>query len=235
MFPVRDTIRHQHLPVATWTLILINVFAFFREIMLPPPVAEKMVYLYGLVPARYLNPEWAAQVGFPHSYWPFITMMFLHGGWLHIIGNMWFLGIFGDNVEDRMGPIRFVGFYLLCGIAASFVHIITNPQSTVPALGASGAIAGVMAAYVVLYPRARILAVFPIFIYPLFFEVPAMLYIGIWFLLQFFSGTTAIFSGRQAEGIAWWAHVGGFIAGLLTVWIFIQRPRARPGLAEAGS
>ena len=144
-----------------------------------------MVYLYGLVPARYLNPEWAAQVGFPHSYWPFLTMMFLHGGWIHIIGNMWFLGIFGDNVEDRMGPIRFVGFYLLCGIAAGFVHIITNPQSTVPALGASGAIAGVMAAYVVLYPRARILAVFPIVIYPLFFEVPAVLYIGVWFLLPF--------------------------------------------------
>jgi len=235
MFPVRDTIRHQHLPVATWTLILINVFAFLREIMLPPPVAEKMVYLYGLVPARYLNPEWAAQVGFPHSYWPFLTMMFLHGGWLHIIGNMWFLGIFGDNVEDRMGPIRFVGFYLLCGIAAGVVHIITNPQSTVPALGASGAISGVMAAYVVLYPRARILAVFPIIIYPLFFQVPAVLYIGIWFLMQFFSGTAAIFSGQQAGGIAWWAHIGGFIAGLLTVWIFIQRPRPRPGLAAVGS
>jgi rhomboid family protein len=235
MFPVRDTIRHQHAPIATWTLIAINVFAFLREIMLPPPVAEKMVYLYGLVPARYLNPEWAAQVGFPHTYWPFLTMMFLHGGWIHIIGNMWFLGIFGDNVEDRMGPLRFVGFYLLCGIAASFVHIITNPQSTVPALGASGAIAGVMAAYVVLYPRARILAVFPIVIYPLFFEVPAVLYIGIWFLLQFFSGTAAIFSGRQAGGIAWWAHVGGFIAGLLTVWIFIQRPRTGLATASNGS
>ncbi|HEX7251780.1 MAG TPA: rhomboid family intramembrane serine protease [Thermoanaerobaculia bacterium] len=235
MFPVRDTIRHQHVPVATWTLIAINIWAFLREIMLPPRAAEQFVYLYGLVPARYLNPEWAAQVGFPQSYWPFITMMFLHGGWLHIIGNMWFLGLFGDNVEDRMGPIRFLGFYFLCGIAASFVHIITNPRSTVPALGASGAIAGVMAAYVVLYPRARILAVFPIIIYPLFFEVPATLYIGIWFLLQFFSGTAAVFTGNQAGGIAWWAHIGGFVTGLLTVWIFVQRPRPTPGLAEAGS
>src|SRR5262249_39881018 len=237
MFPVRDTIPHQHAPVATWTLIAVNVLAFFREIALPPQAAEKLIYLYGLVPARYLNPQWAAQVGFPHSYWPFLTMMFLHGGWLHIIGNMWFLGIFGDNVEDRMGPLRFVGFSLLCGIAASIVHMITNPQSTVPALGASGAISGVMAAYVALYPRARILAVFPIIIYPLFFEVPALLYIGIWFLMQFFSGTASVLGGRQAaEGIAWWPHIGGFVTGLRPVWIFIQRPRARPGLAaESGS
>jgi membrane associated rhomboid family serine protease len=144
---------------------------------------------------------------------------------------MWFLAIFGDNVEDRMGPLRFTGFYLLCGIAAGFVHVITNANSTVPALGASGAIAGVMAAYLVLYPRARILAMFPIIIFPIFFEVPAILYIGFWFVMQFFSGTAAIFSGQQAEGIAWWAHIGGFIAGLLTFWMFVRPQRPRLGLA----
>ena len=233
MFPIRDTIPHQHTPVATWTLIAVNVCAFLREIALPPQLAERMVYLYGLVPARFVNPAWAAQAGFPHSYWPFITMMFLHGGWLHIIGNMWFLGIFGDNVEDRMGPLRFLGFYLLCGVAAGVVHMITNPQSTVPALGASGAIAGVMGAYVVLFPRARILAMFPIIFWPIFIEVPAVVYLGFWFLIQFFSGTAAMFSAQRAEGIAWWAHIGGFITGLSTFWIFLRRERPGPGLAGA--
>jgi membrane associated rhomboid family serine protease len=232
MFPIRDTIPHRRVPFATWTLIALNVYAFFREIALPPRLAERMIYVFGLVPARFMHPEWGAQVGLdPRTYWPFLTMMFLHGGWLHIIGNMWFLGIFGDNVEDRMGPLRFTGFYLLCGIAAGFVHVITNANSTVPALGASGAIAGVMAAYLVLYPRARILAMFPIIIFPIFFEVPAILYIGFWFVMQFFSGTAAIFSGQQAEGIAWWAHIGGFIAGLLTFWMFVRPQRPRLGLA----
>jgi membrane associated rhomboid family serine protease len=232
MVPIRDTIRHQRTPIATWALIAVNVYAFFREIALPPRLAERMIYVFGLVPARFLNPAWAVHVGLdPYSYWPFVTMMFLHGGWLHIIGNMWFLALFGDNVEDRMGPVRFLGFYLLCGVAAGFVHVITNPVSTVPALGASGAIAGVMAAYLVLYPRARIVAMFPIVIIPIFFEVPAILYIGIWFVMQFFSGTAAIFSGQQAEGIAWWAHVGGFITGLLSFWMFIRRERPRPGFA----
>ena len=234
MFPVRDTIPHRHFPVTTWALIIVNTFAFLREITLPPKVAEQFIYVFGLIPARYTHPDWAVSVGLdPHSYWPFLTMMFLHGGWLHIIGNMWFLGIFGDNVEDRMGPLRFLLFYLLCGFVAGLVHMATNSSSTVPALGASGAIAGVMGAYLVLYPRARILAVFPIFFYPLFFEVPAVLYIGIWFLMQFLSGTAAVVSGQQAGGIAWWAHVGGFVTGLLTYWIFLRGPRSTPVLSPS--
>jgi rhomboid family protein len=236
MFPIRDTIPRQRLPLATWTLIAANVYMFFREIALPPRLAERMIYVFGLVPARFLHPDWAAHVGLdPYTYWPFLTMMFLHGGWIHIIGNMWFLALFGDNVEDRMGPLRFLVFYLLCGIAAGAVHVITNPRSTVPALGASGAIAGVMAAYVVLFPRARIVALLPIIFLPFFFEVPAFLYIGLWFVMQFFSGTAAIFSGQQAEGIAWWAHVGGFLAGLATFWLFVRRDRARPRLMGIGA
>ncbi|HEX9148849.1 MAG TPA: rhomboid family intramembrane serine protease [Thermoanaerobaculia bacterium] len=226
MFPIRDTIPSRHVPVATWLIIGVNVVVFLLELANPAPVVEQMTYLFGIVPARYTHPEWARSVGFPSSYWPFVTSMFLHGGWLHVIGNMWALWIFGDNVEDRMGPLRFLLFYGICGVAAGLVHLLTNTGSTVPAIGASGAIAGVMAAYFILFPRARIVAMFPIVFWPVFFEVPAFLYLGFWFFVQFFSGATALVSPERASGIAWWAHVGGFATGALTFWIFI-RPRAR--------
>jgi membrane associated rhomboid family serine protease len=223
MFPIRDTIPSRHLPIATWTLIALNLFFFFRELTLPPAAADQMMYLFGIVPARFTDPEWASEVGFPSTYLPFLTTMFLHGGWLHVIGNMWALWIFGDNVEDRMGPIRFVFFYLACGVAAGIIHVVTNPGSQVPAIGASGAIAGVMAAYFVLFPRARIVAMFLIVFWPVFFQVPAWVYLGVWFLIQFFSGTLASAAGVQAAGIAWWAHIGGFATGLLTFWAFLRR------------
>ena len=223
MFPIRDTIPSRHLPIATWTLIALNLFFFFRELMLPPAAADQLMYLFGIVPARFTDPDWASEVGFPSTYLPFLTTMFLHGGWLHVIGNMWALWIFGDNVEDRMGPIRFVFFYLACGVAAGIIHVVTNPGSQVPAIGASGAIAGVMAAYFVLYPRARIVAMFLIVFWPVFFQVPAWVYLGVWFLIQFFSGTLAAAAGVQAAGIAWWAHIGGFATGLLTFWAFLRR------------
>ncbi len=231
MFPVRDTIPRRHLPLATWALIAVNAYVFLREVMLSPRAAERAMFLFGLVPARYLHPDWAAQAGYPHSYLPFVTTMFLHGGWLHVIGNMWFLAIFGDNVEDRMGPLRFLVFYFVCGIAAGVTHVITNPSSTVPAVGASGAIAGVMGAYVALFPRARIVALFPIFFWPVFFQVPAFLYIGLWFAMQFFSGVAAIASPQAVGGIAFWAHVGGFVSGLATFWIFV-RPRPVAAVAD---
>lgn len=230
MIPIRDTIPRQHFPFAVWALIAVNVYIFIRELALPPDSTEQFIYLFGLVPARFTHPDWAARVGFPHTYWPFLTTMFLHGGWLHIIGNMWFLWIFGDNVEDRMGPARFLIFYLLCGLAAGVVHVVTNPGSRVPAVGASGAIAGVMAAYFALFPRARIVAMFPIFFYPVFFQVPAFIYVGFWFLMQFFSGTLAIATHREVSGIAWWAHVGGFGAGILTFALFLRPRETRPAL-----
>jgi membrane associated rhomboid family serine protease len=223
MFPIRDTIPSRHLPIATWTLIALNLFFFFRELTLPPAAADQLMYLFGIVPARFTDPEWASEVGFPSTYLPFLTTMFLHGGWLHVIGNMWALWIFGDNVEDRMGPIRFVFFYLACGVAAGIIHVVTNPGSQVPAIGASGAIAGVMAAYFVLFPRARIVAMFLIVFWPVFFQVPAWVYLGFWFLIQFFSGTLASAAGVQAAGIAWWAHIGGFATGLLIFWAFLRR------------
>jgi len=230
MFPIRDTIPRRHFPYAVWTLIAINLFVFLRELSLPSDRAEEFLYLFGLVPARFTNLHWAASIGFPHTYLPFFSTMFLHGGWLHIIGNMWVLWIFGDNVEDRMGPFRFLVFYLLCGLSAGIVHVVTNRNSTVPAVGASGAIAGVMAAYFVLFPRARIIAMFPIVFYPVFFQVPAWIYLGFWFLMQFFSGTLAIATHKEVGGIAWWEHVGGFGAGLLTYWIFLRRQEPRPAV-----
>jgi membrane associated rhomboid family serine protease len=224
VFPIRDNVPRSHVPFATWLIIAMNVFVFFVELSSPAAAVEQMTYLFGIVPARYTHPEWAQWVGFPSSYWPFVTSMFLHGGWLHIIGNMWMLWIFGDNVEDRMGPFRFLFFYLVCGIAAALVHLLTNVGSTVPAVGASGAIAGVMAAYFLLYPRARIVAMFPIVFWPVFFEVPAFLYLGFWFFVQFFSGAAALLSPDRVSGIAWWAHIGGFATGVLTIWLFL-RPR----------
>jgi rhomboid family protein len=226
VFPIRDTIPSRHVPVATWLIIGVNVVVFLLELANPAPVVRQMTYLFGIVPARYTHPEWARSVGFPSGYWPFVTSMFLHGGWLHVIGNMWALWIFGDNVEDRMGPLRFLLFYGICGVAAGLVHLLTNAGSTVPAIGASGAIAGVMAAYFILFPQARIVAMFPIVFWPVFFEVPAFLYLGFWFFVQFFSGATAFVSPERASGIAWWAHVGGFATGALTFWMFL-RPRAR--------
>jgi membrane associated rhomboid family serine protease len=233
LIPIRDTVPRQHFPFAVLALIAVNVLVFFRELALPEDFAEQFIYLFGLVPARYTHAAWAAEAGFPHTYFPFLSTMFLHGGWLHIIGNMWVLWIFGDNVEDRMGPVRFLVFYLLCGLSAGVVHVLTNPASTVPAVGASGAIAGVMAAYFVLFPGARIVAMFPIFFYPLFFTVPAFFYLGFWFLTQFFSGTLAIATHREVGGIAWWAHIGGFASGILFFSFFLRR-RAPDRIAPAG-
>src|SRR3989440_10379724 len=141
--------------------------------MLPRQGVEQLFYIFGLVPARFTHPDWAAYVGFHvDSYWPILTHQFLHGGWLHIIANMWTLWIFGDNVEDRMGPLRFVIFYLICGTIAGLTHLLTNPDSTLPSVGASGAIAGVLGAYILLFPTARLIVMIPILFFPFFFEVP---------------------------------------------------------------
>jgi membrane associated rhomboid family serine protease len=227
MIPIRDNVPRQNTPIATWLLILINGVIFVFELMMPQPTLERFFYLFGIVPARFTHPDWASWVGFPiDNYWPFLTSMFLHGGWLHIIGNMWALWIFGDNVEDRMGPVRFVIFYLLCGLAAGVVHIVTNADSTIPTVGASGAIAGVMGAYFLLFPFARIVVLIPVFFFPFFFELPAVIYLGFWALSQLFSGTLALVDENAVGGVAWWAHVGGFIAGIGLQFLFVRRGRA---------
>ncbi|RMH19327.1 MAG: rhomboid family intramembrane serine protease [Acidobacteria bacterium] len=227
MLPIQDTVPRRNPPLVTYALIAVNVLAFLVESSLPPPALERLFYLFGVVPARFTHPEWAAWVGFPiDNYWPFVTSMFLHGGLFHLFGNMWTLWIFGDNVEDRMGRWRFLAFYLLCGIAAGVVHWLTNPSSTVPTVGASGAIAGVLGAYFFLFPFARIILLVPVFFLPFFFEMPAFTYLLFWFLTQVLSGALALAGPEAVGGIAWWAHVGGFVAGVLLYRFFLRPPAA---------
>jgi membrane associated rhomboid family serine protease len=162
------------------------------------------------------------------DYWPFLTCMFLHGGWAHILGNMWSLWIFGDNVEDVMGPWRFLAFYLLTGVAAGLTHYFLNAHSAVPTVGASGAIAGVLGAYFILFPRAQIVVLVPIFFFPFFFQLPAVTYLLFWFLSQLVGGAIAGLSSAQVSGIAFWAHVGGFVAGVVLHRLFMYPQRERP-------
>ena len=224
MFPIRDTIPSRHPPIAVWLLLLLNGIAFSIEIALPNDQLERVFYLFGIVPKRFTHPAWAQFIGFPiHTYWPYLTHMFLHAGWLHIIGNMWVLWIFGDNVEDRMGHGRFLVFYLACGLVAAISQTYVTPNATVPSVGASGAIAGVMGAYLVLFPKSRVIVLFPVLFIPLFFELPAVFYLAFWFLLQLFSGAMALASPEQVGGIAFWAHVGGFTAGVALHRLFVLR------------
>jgi len=226
MFPIKDSVPSRSVPVVTRALILINVIVFFFELMVPQQSIEQMFYLFGVVPARFTHPDWAAYVGFPvDNYWPILTHQFLHGGWFHIIANMWTLWIFGDNVEDRLGRGKYLALYLASGVAAALMHIYTNVGSQVPTIGASGAIAGVMGAYFRFFPHARVETVIPPFIFGPFFVLPAVLFLGWWFLLQFFNGALSLgAAGKGFGGIAWWAHVGGFAFGVL-VCLFARRPQ----------
>ena len=221
-FPLRDTNPTARRPVMTWALIGITSAVFLIEFSIHPQHLKEIAYLFGIVPARYSHPDWALRVGFPiDSYWPFLTSIFLHTGLIHIASNMWVLWIFGDNVEDRMGRLRFLAFYLVCGIIAGLVHWLANFHSTVPALGASGAIAGVLGAYLVLYPRARVETLLLLLFWPIFLDVPAVLFIASWFGIQLLSGAAALLGPEQMGGIAWWAHIGGFAAGVSLQRLFI--------------
>ena len=226
MIPIRDTLRSNHFPLINVMIIGLNALAFFWQ-MAQGPHLKEVVFLYGVVPARYSDPVLGSHFTAFQQILPFFTSMFLHGGFLHILGNMWFLYIFGDNIEDRLGHIRYLIFYLLCGIAAGVIHLLTNWDSKMPTIGASGAIAGVMGAYLILYPRARILTLIPIFFFFQFIEIPAFVFLGYWFVLQLiFAGL----SGGHAEGVAWWAHIGGFVTGIIFFKIIDIIPRT--GLNE---
>jgi membrane associated rhomboid family serine protease len=228
MIPIKDSVPRSRFPFVTVALIVMNGLVFLFELSLPKGTLNDLIYLFGLVPARYTHRAWAGFVGYPlDTYWPFVTNLFLHGGWLHIIANMWFLFLFGDNVEDRMGPVRFLLFYLAAGLAANLLYTVVSRNSTMPVIGASGAIAGVMAAYLRLFPRARILTLVPVLFFPLFFEIPAVFFMLFWFFLQLLSGTAALAVARSGGGIAWWAHIGGFAIGYLLV-----RPLCGKGLGS---
>ena len=223
MIPLKDTIPHRGFPLITWTIILVNGIIFIYEISIPKDLLQQLFYLFGLVPAKYSYPKWAFIHGLPFDhYLSFLTNMFLHAGWLHIVGNMWFLHLFGSTVEDRMGHVRFLIFYLLTGLAANIIFFMLDIHSTIPEFGASGAIAGVMGAYIVMFPKARILTVIPIFFFPFLVTLPAFLYLGFWFLIQLFSGTISVAS-RETGGVAWWAHVGGFVTGMVLLPLFRKK------------
>jgi membrane associated rhomboid family serine protease len=222
MFPIRDNIPSRGVPVVTWGLIVINALVFLFELSLPRHQLEIFFYKFGLVPARITELNWSDPAQIKEGLWPFLTMMFVHGGWIHIIGNMWSLFLFGDNVEDRIGSARFLIFYLLCGFAAGVVQYWMSPNSETPSIGASGAIAGVMGAYLILFPYARIITLIPILFFPFIVEVPAVIFLGFWYITQIVSGLS-VHSGVAYEQVAWWAHVGGFTAGILLLAVFLPR------------
>ena len=212
MFPIRNTVATRYPPIVTWALIASNCIVFLTQISLSPSELEEFLIRYALIPARYTLLSKEAYFT-ADDLLPFFTMMFLHGGWLHLILNMWTLWLFGPTVEDRLGYGRYLAFYLACGVAASVAHLMFNPTSIVPALGASGAIAGVLGCYMRLFPLARVIVVVPIIFIPLFFEVPAAVFAGLWFLIQLFQGTAEMLMPSSSGGVAWWAHIGGFVAG----------------------
>jgi membrane associated rhomboid family serine protease len=216
MIPLRDIIPSRTTPFVTVGLIAVNIVVFLYQKTLPPQASLNFLYTWSMVPAGLAVPT-------------LVSSMFLHGGWLHLLGNMLYLWIFGDNVEDRVGHARFVVFYLGCGIAAGLAHLVTNPMSIVPTVGASGAIAGVMGAYFVLYPRSRILTLIPLFVYFEIIEVPAILFLGFWFLLQLLSGVGTLGRADTAPGgIAFWAHIAGFVAGAGLIFVVRRPERVRP-------
>jgi membrane associated rhomboid family serine protease len=221
MIPLRDRNPTSSVPVVTLALIATNVLVFLHEASLGPALGP-FLREYGLVPAQitmelhYGAGDWAGLAA------PFFTSMFLHGGWLHLIGNMWFLWIFGDNVEETLGSVRYFLFYLLCGLGAGVTHWLVQPASALPTVGASGAIAGVLGAYAFLFPGARVLTLVPIFFFIQLIEVPAVLLLALWFLLQLVTGVVAPLHGAGG-GIAWGAHVGGFLSGLLIVLLLHPR------------
>ncbi|MGZ9165701.1 MAG: rhomboid family intramembrane serine protease [Anaerolineales bacterium] len=219
MFPLYDTVRSRRFPAINLLLIVINVLAFLYEIQMDPSALKEFVFEWGLIPARLLSD--------PSSAWRTIfTSMFLHGGWFHIINNMWVLFIFGDNVEARMGGIRYLIFYLLSGVAAVFLQTYILPSSAVPMIGASGAVAGVLGAYLILFPQSRIASLVPILFIFTIIEIPAMIFLLFWFASQLYSGLFAI-QGSSGSGIAWWAHVGGFLFGMIMVFFFRTRTTYR--------
>ena len=221
MIPLRDANPSRTVPFVTYTLIGINVLVFLYEASIGRHL-EDFIYSFGVVPARWTEAVSAMRFG-ADAVVPFLTSMFLHGGWMHLIGNMWFLHIFGDNVEDRFGHLKYLFFYLFAGLAAAAAQVLVNPSSEAPMVGASGAIAGVLGAYVFLFPRARVAALIPLFVFFQIVELPAYVFLGLWFLLQAASGLMSLGIGGDAGGVAWWAHIGGFAAGAV-LFPFLRKP-----------
>ena len=225
MLPLSDYNPRRTTPVVTVILIIVNILAFMWELTLGPYLQQAMMQI-GFVPARFWRPGWL----FVNIETIFISM-FLHGGFLHVGGNMLYLWIFGDNIEDRLGHFRFTIFYFACGVAAALAHAFAHPSSTLPAIGASGAIAGVLGAYLILYPNARVRTLIPIFVIAIIRDVPAIFILGLWFVLQLFSGvgSLGVRDAQDLGGVAYFAHIGGFVSGMILIVLMGGTRRRLPG------
>lgn len=225
VIPLRDNIRTRRRPWVTYLLILVNLAIFFREVE-AGPAGYHLLEQFAFVPAEFLDPAvWAQTAG-----WPLVTLVtatFLHGSWMHVLGNMLYLWIFGDNIEDLLGRGRYLLFYVLCGAVGNLAHALANPTSLLPTLGASGAVAGVLGAYILTYPRARILTLVPIGIFVPAVRLPAWVYLGLWFLIQLASGLAPIWVHGLSQTVAFWAHISGFLCGMLLVRT-LRSPARRP-------
>lgn len=215
MIPIRDTAPCYAKPYVTWGIIVVCTSIFIAMKIMPDQLSFSLLQRYGMVPIRYS----VLQSGLPFDgYLSFVTNLFLHASWTHLLMNMWFMWIFGDNVEDRMGRLSFLIFYLVCGVFATLLQWYFDPMLDIPVIGASGAIAGVLAAYFFLYPLERVIVFFP----PMLFHIPAIAFLGLWIILQLDSATTSIIFENVTIDVAWWAHLGGFVAGSVLYRVFLK-------------
>lgn len=222
MIPIRDTTPSRTFPFVNISIIIINSVIFLYEVSLGDQM-ESFLNAFAIKPATFIWLIKNDPFNIPTITFPLFSSMFVHGGWFHVIGNMWYLWIFGDNVEDRMGHVRYLFFYLICGIGAGLTHIYFNPTSELPTVGASGAIAGIMGAYLMLYPMGRVVTLIPVFFFITFFRIPAIFFLGFWIVLQFIQGTLSHTFQQNTGGVAWWAHLGGFVIGAILIFIFKKR------------
>jgi len=223
MIPLKDNIRPRRFPLVNKTLIGINVLVFLYQVLLSSQEVQELVFTFGVVPRQLttLTPGDLILEGFAPLL-PLFTATFLHGGWFHLVGNMLYLWVFGDNIEDCLGPLKYLFVYLIMGIVGHFSHILFDPLSSVPLIGASGAIAGVLGAYLILYPWAKVLTLLPLGIFFTFVEIPAVIFLFLWFFIQVASGVAELVMSPEMQVIAWWAHVGGFISGMI-LGVYIKR------------
>lgn len=230
MFPLRDSAPSGTYPVVTLSIIVVNAIVWFHELSLGPDLNE-FIFQFGLTPARFMASYSLPGGIIGNAVIPMFTSIFLHAGWMHIIGNMWFLWIFGDNVEDRLGRFNYFVFYILSGIGASVIQVMAHPGSTIPMVGASGCVSGVLGAYLLSFPQARIHTLFIFFVIIRFIEVPAFLFLLLWFVFQFISGAAEIGSDHNG-GVAYWAHMGGFVVGMFLLVVMPKKKPRRPWVSN---
>jgi len=224
LIPLRDSVRPKTVPVVNYALILINIYVFYIELNLTPKELEAFINNFGLIPQSIISLRWDNLLNANYQlFLPLISSLFIHGSLLHLVGNMLYLWIFGDNVEDRFGHFKYLLFYLIVGLVGNLTHIYFNSTSTIPTIGASGAVAGVLGAYFLAFPKAKILALVPIFLFVTITQVRAVIFLILWFFLQLLNGLASFGLSKETQMVAWWTHIGGFVAGAVGYLIFRKR------------